>query len=1490
MKHILNSTLFVSVLGFLGLNAQVVVDVNPNTNTGNFAKINKVQYYSHTTQSTYWQNAEAVGVTDAALDRVDLVRVEATKPASLGGGPVVLDYFNFEGVEIRNINLTTATVGVGIWSEGVKTPIFNNLTNWRDKVKEKLMTGNIRSKIYYDPDPTLGPLPCNTQPPACTTPDFDIQFGYGFESSDYMLVAERFGNSTFSLYALDAYGNQIGDIVCFGCSGGGSYQKYDWNSGLAAANYVNNQAMTFTVIPVSLFNTGAQTIFGLRIFNSTDQADVKFFGLSDNTFTNNPVNPTVTGLEGTIFNDSNGLTDATVNGVGIDAIGATDLWVNLLNNAGTVLASRRPNDDGTFAFFDLTTASYKVSLSTSKGTVGQPGPSTTLNGNWVNVGENVGNGAGNDGTPDGVVNVTVTSGAVTSHVNLGVNEVLPGGLSGKVFNDTDGDSDVDGTAIYNPASTQLYATLLDNSNALVNSVAVANDGTYSFSGLSAGSYSVVITTVLNGTIASLPANWINTGENVGLVGNDGTANGLVSASVTAGNTTTNVNFGIRENLGGISGKVFNDTDGDSDVDGTAIYNPASTQLYATLLDNSNALVNSVAVANDGTYSFSGLSAGSYSVVITTVLNGTTASLPANWINTGENVGLVGNDGTANGLVSASVTAGNTTSNVNFGIRENLGGLSGNVYHDVNGLGDATINGSGIGNLNGSPIFVNVVNGGNLVVASMPIGNDGTYSFNDLNPATYSVRLSNSIGVVDQMAPTFTLPADWVIVGENVGSAAGNDGTPDGILSGVIVSLGATTLDVNFGLKQNATGLSGNVFNDANGLSDNIINGNGIQIVDLTQLHLNLTDATNLVVATMPVGADGSYSFTGLVAGSYTVHLALSAGIIGQASAALTLPGNWVIVGENVGNAAGNDGTPDGKLNATVSLGSVTTEVNFGLREESSGLSGNVYNDANALTDNLINGVGISNPSTTQLYVNIANGSNLTVAVATVLNDGTWSVSGLSAGSYTAILSAVAGTLGQAVPSASLPSNWVNTGERVGVNPGHDGNVDGGLSATVAINSVTTNVNFGIQELPFAGTAAAAVQPNPGGTISVSVPATLFSGTDNDGTVTSIRLSGFPTNANTVNIGGTPYNSGNWPVNGITLSTDASGQPLSLIEVDPIDGTVMVVFPYYSIDNGIGESVLPGSATLPFDASGGDIVNYFPAIGFNSFVAEDMWPYQGDYDVNDLVIDYQFKITTNASNSLKEVEATFILRAVGAEFKNGFGFQFNTDVIDQADVVSATGSNLTAGYVTLAPNGLEAGQSKPTFILYDNSFDVMPFPGGVGVGINTNPENPVVAPVTMVATFTFTPGKYTMFDLNIQNFNPFLISNQTRGREVHLPFYSPTDLADVGMLGETADPSSARFQRWYVNNKNHPWALNIPGTFDYPKEQVNIIDAYPKFKDWAESGGSLFPDWYTDLPGYRAGGNIYNVVVTGGGNGTGNNGKMGRINLETETKQSKPITK
>jgi len=40
------------------------------------------------------------------------------------------------------------------------------------------------------------------------------------------------------------------------------------------------------------------------------------------------------------------------------------------------------------------------------------------------------------------------------------------------------------------------------------------------------------------------------------------------------------------------------------------------------------------------------------------------------------------------------------------------------------------------------------------------------------------------------------------------------------------------------------------------------------------------------------------------------------------------------------------------------------------------------------------------------------------------------------------------------------------------------------------------------------------------------------------------------------------------------------------------------------------------------------------------------------------------------------------------------------------------------------------------------------------------------------------------------------------------------------------------------------------------EQVEIINAYNFFADWAESGGDQYNDWYEDLTGYRVTGNIY----------------------------------
>ncbi len=99
----------------------------------------------------------------------------------------------------------------------------------------------------------------------------------------------------------------------------------------------------------------------------------------------------------------------------------------------------------------------------------------------------------------------------------------------------------------------------------------------------------------------------------------------------------------------------------------------------------------------------------------------------------------------------------------------------------------------------------------------------------------------------------------------------------------------------------------------------------------------------------------------------------------------------------------------------------------------------------------------------------------------------------------------------------------------------------------------------------------------------------------------------------------------------------------------------------------------------------------------------MWPYRGDYDFNDAVIDYNFNQITNGNNALVELNATFILRAHGAYFHNGFGIELP---IQSADIESVEGTNLSNDYISLNANGTEAGHSKAVVIMWDDSYDVL----------------------------------------------------------------------------------------------------------------------------------------------------------------------------------------
>lgn len=246
----------------------------------------------------------------------------------------------------------------------------------------------------------------------------------------------------------------------------------------------------------------------------------------------------------------------------------------------------------------------------------------------------------------------------------------------------------------------------------------------------------------------------------------------------------------------------------------------------------------------------------------------------------------------------------------------------------------------------------------------------------------------------------------------------------------------------------------------------------------------------------------------------------------------------------------------------------------------------------------------------------------------------------------------------------------------------------------------------------------------------------------------------------------------------------------------------------------------------------------------SLCFEDNWPNMGDYDFNDLVIDYQYTFYTNAQNDLTELKAEFYLKAIGASMHNGFGLQFD---IAPSSITSVSGTKYTSNYVTNNSNGTEANQSKATIIVFDDAHKHMRRAAGA-MYVNTDNPNEIVDAALFTIIIKFANGVKPE-ELGKAPYNVFAISNGTRGREVHMVGYPGTDKADESMYGTAADGSNPDIKRYYQNKDNMPWALHTPSTLVYPLEKENIMDCYIWFEEWAKNEGRTYGDWYEDKTGY-----------------------------------------
>lgn len=265
---------------------------------------------------------------------------------------------------------------------------------------------------------------------------------------------------------------------------------------------------------------------------------------------------------------------------------------------------------------------------------------------------------------------------------------------------------------------------------------------------------------------------------------------------------------------------------------------------------------------------------------------------------------------------------------------------------------------------------------------------------------------------------------------------------------------------------------------------------------------------------------------------------------------------------------------------------------------------------------------------------------------------------------------------------------------------------------------------------------------------------------------------------------------------------------------------------------------------------------YPAAGFATLLFEDLWPSTGDYDFNDLVIDYQYTVISNADNNAVEATYKFVTRAIGGALHNGFAFQINGLNPNKISNITGTKTNGIT-WSSIGSNGTETGNTVHANIpVFKDAYDLLQTTGGHWfVNVETNAPDVGTDTTTVIINFLNngvapSGGVTDASLLGLSNFNPYIIVGQERGKEIHLVNMPPSQLMNMSYFGTINDGSVPASNIFYKSKQGLPWALNINQSIPYPIEKIDFISAFPNFVNWAISAGTTHTDWYLNNPGNR----------------------------------------
>ncbi|MEI7981821.1 MAG: LruC domain-containing protein, partial [Bacteroidota bacterium] len=319
------------------------------------------------------------------------------------------------------------------------------------------------------------------------------------------------------------------------------------------------------------------------------------------------------------------------------------------------------------------------------------------------------------------------------------------------------------------------------------------------------------------------------------------------------------------------------------------------------------------------------------------------------------------------------------------------------------------------------------------------------------------------------------------------------------------------------------------------------------------------------------------------------------------------------------------------------------------------------------------------------------------------------------------------------------------------------------------------------------------------------------------------------------------------ISGIPTVPGTYNVPLTATNSAGVDHKTLVItiLPPSIVDTD-GDGVPDSQDAYPLDPTRA-FNSYYPnETDFGSYAFEDLWPAYGDYDCNDLVMNFNYKIVTNAQNKVVDLICKFKIKAAGASYDNGFGLSLATP---PANIASVTGCIKVGNVVNIDPKGYETGHTDNTVIIPVDAVNTL-----LGASIvNTVHGGSVVQTEVQTVTIHLSNPQTS---IGTPPYNPFIFVNQDRAKEVHLKDHAPTALANPVYFGTNNDGSDPAQGYYYRSTTGLPWAMEIPVDFNYPVEKADIVQTYMHFAEWAQSSGALYPDWYMDKPGYRNAANIY----------------------------------